>query len=410
MSLIFERAALFEEVWAHPLTKLAAKYGLSDNGLRKVCLALEIPLPQRGHWARIAAGHMIPKPLLPPTKRQTSFVSHPGPAPKPSSLATEDEVWLKDKVEFEKTPANKIHVQPDLSDPHPLVKAAFRAYTRHREALEESRLAEEERKKPKPAGAKWQPNLSVFKRPRWDDYLRDGILVDMPADVLPLRVSLEQGERALRIWNALLHACSERKVRSTVADKRLRLSVYGEDVLLRISEKVRREEVTLKTQDSRPLSWMRPTQKSVGTGVLRIFVDEAMHSEEPEKPLEEQLNTIFVRIYRAAFASKERRVRFEEERRAARAAEERRAAERVIAEERRRLQQEELRRREQLGTEAGAWKQAQTIRTYVSHLRSEATGLTTGGGVPSELADWLSWAQEVADELDPTQERLNKQR
>lgn len=37
MSITFEREKLYEEVWSEPPTKLAKKYGLSDNGLRGIC-------------------------------------------------------------------------------------------------------------------------------------------------------------------------------------------------------------------------------------------------------------------------------------------------------------------------------------------------------------------------------------
>ena len=48
----FERKKLFDEGWATPVTKLAKAYGLSNVGLRKICVALEVPLPPRGYWAR----------------------------------------------------------------------------------------------------------------------------------------------------------------------------------------------------------------------------------------------------------------------------------------------------------------------------------------------------------------------
>lgn len=69
----FERQKLFEEVWATPLTKLAKAYGLSDVGLRKICVALDVPLPPRGYWARLAAGKTIPKPALHKTTRPTTY-------------------------------------------------------------------------------------------------------------------------------------------------------------------------------------------------------------------------------------------------------------------------------------------------------------------------------------------------
>jgi hypothetical protein len=69
----FERQELFDKVWATPLTKLAKVYGLSDVGLRKICLALDVPLPPRGYWAKLAAGKTILKPALRKTSRPTTY-------------------------------------------------------------------------------------------------------------------------------------------------------------------------------------------------------------------------------------------------------------------------------------------------------------------------------------------------
>jgi hypothetical protein len=43
-----KREELYEQVWSVPIVKRAAQYGLSDNGLRKVCKRLNVPVPSRG--------------------------------------------------------------------------------------------------------------------------------------------------------------------------------------------------------------------------------------------------------------------------------------------------------------------------------------------------------------------------
>jgi hypothetical protein len=70
----FERQKLFDEVWANPVTKLAKEYSLSDVGLRKICVALDVPLPPRGYWSKLAAGKAIPKPALHKTTVPTTYV------------------------------------------------------------------------------------------------------------------------------------------------------------------------------------------------------------------------------------------------------------------------------------------------------------------------------------------------
>ena len=60
-----EREALYNEVWSEPMTTVSKRYGMSDNGLRKHCKTLGIPLPPLGYWARIKAGQKVPRTDLP---------------------------------------------------------------------------------------------------------------------------------------------------------------------------------------------------------------------------------------------------------------------------------------------------------------------------------------------------------
>jgi hypothetical protein len=60
------REELYELVWSDPVSKVAAKLGLSDVGLAKRCRREDIPVPPRGYWAKIAAGHAQDRPALPP--------------------------------------------------------------------------------------------------------------------------------------------------------------------------------------------------------------------------------------------------------------------------------------------------------------------------------------------------------
>jgi len=59
------RAQLFDRVWSEPVTKLAGEWGLSGTGLKKVCRRLQVPVPPRGYWAKIKAGHRDRRPQLP---------------------------------------------------------------------------------------------------------------------------------------------------------------------------------------------------------------------------------------------------------------------------------------------------------------------------------------------------------
>ncbi|MGE3703273.1 MAG: hypothetical protein AB7G08_31710 [Hyphomicrobiaceae bacterium] len=59
------REELYELAWTKPVTQLAKEFGLSDVGLAKRFRKLQIPVPGRGHWARIQHGQTPRRPKLP---------------------------------------------------------------------------------------------------------------------------------------------------------------------------------------------------------------------------------------------------------------------------------------------------------------------------------------------------------
>jgi len=50
------REKLYEEVWAEPMLKVAARYDVSSSFLARVCRRMNVPCPPRGYWARKSAG------------------------------------------------------------------------------------------------------------------------------------------------------------------------------------------------------------------------------------------------------------------------------------------------------------------------------------------------------------------
>jgi len=60
------REELYELVWSEPVTALAARFGISDNGLRKRCKAMNVPTPPRGYWEKRRHGQHVKRAPLPP--------------------------------------------------------------------------------------------------------------------------------------------------------------------------------------------------------------------------------------------------------------------------------------------------------------------------------------------------------
>jgi len=62
----FTRKELYELVWRQPMRTVAASAGISDVALAKHCKKANIPVPNRGYWARKQAGKPTIRISLPP--------------------------------------------------------------------------------------------------------------------------------------------------------------------------------------------------------------------------------------------------------------------------------------------------------------------------------------------------------
>jgi hypothetical protein len=64
LTTVFDRQTLYEEVWTEPVVSVASRYRISGVGLKKICVKLDIPVPARGYWAKLAAGQKVKKEPL----------------------------------------------------------------------------------------------------------------------------------------------------------------------------------------------------------------------------------------------------------------------------------------------------------------------------------------------------------
>jgi hypothetical protein len=200
--------------------------------------------------------------------------------------------------------------------------------------------------------------------------------MELSDEVLPMRVSIEASGRALRIWDAIIKACATRGMQLAVEPRALKVSFGGDWVKLRMSEKV-----------DRAAAGMRADQHQVrtATGALRIFVidrGETKFENRAEYPLEQQLGDVLRRIHYSMASLRFQGHVWGEQRRLAEAARQAADIARAAAAERRQQQEEgercreavreaveveqqrEAERESQLGIEANAWRQAETIRKH----------------------------------------------
>jgi DNA-binding Lrp family transcriptional regulator len=114
---IIKRDELYELVWSTPMTILAKRYNLSDNGLRKICKKLEVPRPANGYWSKLRVGKKVSKIPLPPllNSEQSTYELNIG-TPK-LIVAKKTDIVIVD-----------IAVPKRLTDPHPLIRSTLQRW------------------------------------------------------------------------------------------------------------------------------------------------------------------------------------------------------------------------------------------------------------------------------------------
>ena len=190
------REALYEEVWADPVTVVAPRYGLSDVGLVKICKKLGVPVPARGHWAKVKAGRPARKVPLPVLAARARALSGP-------IQLSEQEAAMHARVRaaLQQTREGQASnsVPAKLVEPHPLVRAAA-ARLKRRDGWDH------------PAGARGAPK-----------------------EVLDLQVTRNTLDRALRLMDTLLKALAPSGFAARVDEEKGESLLVGGGTTLSIS-------------------------------------------------------------------------------------------------------------------------------------------------------------------------------
>lgn len=198
-----ERTKLYNEIWSEPVTTVAERYGISDNGLRKRCIKLQIPLPPLGYWAKVKAGAKIPKPKLPVLKVKEETIvlknvkhEHEMELIDIGARSTEElkklgglEVFTpRSREAFEKW-CGKVHVPKKVDPFHPLI-------IEYQKEIEYRKVRDKEH--------------------QFHDMFQFGDVAFYPKVkyrpnqlVLPIHVSDRQSNRACRIVDTLIKAIEE---------------------------------------------------------------------------------------------------------------------------------------------------------------------------------------------------------
>jgi hypothetical protein len=378
-NITLKRAELFRLIWTEPMTKVSAQFGISDVALAKICKKMDIPRPKRGYWARRKYGYAVAISTLPPLKgkgvkeiqiREKAETGH-------ESVTVQDSLSI-----YEGLPENKISVGLNLVNPHPLVKSA-------QELLKNSKI---------------------------DEY---GRVITKRLACLNVRVSQRNVRRALLIIDALIKALEKRDFTVELKQPgydgyyRTCVMILEEEVEFGIYEFARKIEHKMtpseqKDQERYPSLYSPRPFDYTPSGKLSLLINsyarcpcKKILNDRDGKPIEESLNSFVACLI--IFAETKRAERLEDERK-----ERERETARRLWEEQERKRQDLEKRIQELHLEVSKWIKSRHLKEYIDTVRKRAVEKYGGIHPDTTLHDWLTWATEQAELLDPLEKRTQQ--
>ncbi|OGV78547.1 MAG: hypothetical protein A2340_12085 [Lentisphaerae bacterium RIFOXYB12_FULL_60_10] len=365
------RKALYDEVWAEPMAKLAKKYSMSDVGLAKICRKNDIPRPGRGYWAR--KQYMRSPPMIP----------LPNPSHNPEIEIREHDHPERDpEVQRELAKAELEEVIPvpeTLRGAHPLVHATL-------QALEASALVEHG-------------------------------LISMPRQgYLSVRVSKNSMRRALRILDGLIKALESRgyKVFASESTAGAMVEITGQRVGFRIDERLETQKVEKQVGDLTGHYEFRHNafrMEQAPSGNLCIEISEAMWcnsgglrhrwADGKKAKVEDHLAGIIAGMIASAARQAEQAALDEARHKEQEAEEKRRKEKQRLREELAAKIQEEQDRVDGLLQQADNWANSHRLRDFIAAMKATAERNGEAVGPESDLGKFMIWALKQADRLDP---------
>lgn len=355
------REILYSQVWATPISRLAAQYGITGTGLAKICARLEVPCPPRGYWAKKAAGKKVVQYRLPEAGADTPLKVTITPA-SPPSKASPEQVEMQRRTAQSRAVNPKIVVPEQLTRPHAVI-------------------------------AGW---LAENKRER-QEASRD-LRGSRPAPFS------QTDRRRHRILDTLFKALEAKgfRIKQERYPQHVHLEWQHERLDFQLREKQKQVRRPL-TESEKLSSYLRErgwVQELMPTGLLVFSITTWLPAglrrewkDQARTQLEADVPEIVATLELAGPAlAKERQERAEAERR--RWEEEQ---ERYIERQRR---EEDERRWMRFLDIAHRCERAESARRLLSELeaRPQSRDVTIGG---HPVADWVAWAKEWLERYDP---------
>lgn len=361
---ILTREALYSAVWETPMSRLAESYGISGNGLAKICARESIPYPPRGYWAKQAVGKAPAKsPLLKLERPSHSITITPSPLPDlPDELPDE----VKRQRNSVREHAAKMTVPERLTRPHLMVAGWLADHE------EKKRRARKER----------DPHMRALMAP--GDYSeteerRHRILDTLFKEIERQGGKISQGER-----NELLATISGEKIEFQLREKQrqTRRPVTPDEKRWGIYSSGQRQELVPSGR------LVFDIKTNLPRGLQRQWLDTEV------QPLEKMLADIVANFVAAGPLLVEQRKEREEAERERQLAERRRYEE----QQRRKCDSNRWRCFREMAED---WRELSAVRAFLAELQTlEADPSVVIDG--HSLGDWIAWAEEWLDRAHPT--------
>lgn len=363
----YDREELYRKVWEKPLLKVAEEYGVSAVALGKTCQKLSVPVPGRGHWAKLAHGKAgVKQPPLLKVDNVPVVFRHPVAPKKPT---------MSDQNDPELSAINQLLSSGALNPPPIDPGARQNPVIRHTASLLRSRSRKDEH----------------------------GILLPRESSGLDVKVSDGMLERALQVMAQVLAVLERQGYTVEVSEQGSTAAlINGERVSFGIEEPIRKVVTQVPRVPNPTDRWdydETVTHEPGGKLALGIHSGAWGKSEQRTRWCDAKVQRIenliadFVAgLMRTAVALR----RQEEER------QQREANEQKREQERAQLQkdiQEEEKKLEQFNKWVDEWERAERLRRFINAYAEKSRSWSAEK--QPRYKEWIEWATRQADRIDP---------
>jgi len=381
-----QREALYKEVWEEPVITVAKRYGLSDNGLRKHCNRLGIPLPYSGYWARIRAGEKIPIPSLPKVTGELKdyirnyVIKYRTDLEQLSDeeLMSEEELNLlrEETKVFLKEKCAQIKVKDQLKTPHSIITENIKEIKKREKRDKALAIVSSSSKRYMAIKSKYGDNKAT----------------------LPIFVSESNIDRAYRIIDTIIKAIYDMEGWARIdenAEKDGACFVVMQTLFyFELGEETKKGRTSKEESEKPPKLKLSLTASCWFSDKYRGIME---YMDFDNKPLEEQVGKI---IYEMFVVSSKVTALYEMGKREEKREEEEQKRQRRL----KKMREGELEELKLLEHAASDWNKAQKIRRFTDCMEMKINDVTDAKK-REILLKWLKWARDKADWLDPLTEK-----